>query len=137
MVSSLLLALVIQGYTVPAPGSVERTAVLDALRAKTQRALRGQKVVFKVNVMRQAGDWIFFKGKGLQPNGEAIDYKKTVYADDVKEGMFDDWVCALFKRQNGKWVVKTYVWGATDVPYEGWPKEFGAPRVVFDLPDSP
>jgi hypothetical protein len=136
MIPSLVLCLAAQSFTVPEPGSAVRRAVLDSLRAKTRAELRGVKVVFQVDHLRRSGDWVFFKGKGLNADGSAIDYSKTTFAAEVKEGMFDDWVCALFHRSKGKWTVKAYAWGATDVPYVEWWKKYGAPKEIFDFSEG-
>lgn len=118
------------GYNVPKPGSPDRKAIMDVLRAPIQKAI-GKKVIFRVDLIRQSGQWAFMRGAPLQTNGKAMDYKGTKFEEDVKLGMFEDWVCALFKKSNGKWKVVNWSLGATDVAFDGWDKKYGAPRSIF------
>jgi len=115
------------------PNAKERKAVLDGLRVRVQKEL-GQKVVFRVDDIRIYKTWSFMRGQPLSPSGKVIDYKKTIYKEALKEGLFDDWVCAVLKRKNNKWIIVRYVLGATDVAYDGWDQELGLPRALFGLP---
>lgn len=116
-------------YT-PKPGTAERKAIMDALRAPVMQDL-GQRVVFVVEDLKVKDGWAFLFGTPRQPNLKAVDYRKTRYAEDVKEGMFDDNISALLHRESGAWKVKAFIIGATDVPWVPWPEEFGAPREIF------
>ena len=116
----------------PAKGSAERKGILDALRVPVQRELN-TKVQFKIDSIKTQSGWAFIRGVPQQTSGAKIDYSKTKYAEQVRQGMFDDWIGALLRKKNGKWTVVTYVIGATDVAYEPWPKQYGAPRAIFDL----
>lgn len=135
MVGALVLTLVVaapvQEVTSPPVGSPVRKAVLDALRVSTKRSLKGKRVVFKVDHMKQQGNWVFFTGKGLNPDGSELDYRGTAFQEAKDADMFADWVCALFQKRKGKWKVERWVWGATDVTWIGWWKETGAPRAIF------
>lgn len=115
----------------PGAGSPLRKAILDAWRVPVQKSLKGRPVLFKVTTLRVSGDWAFVSGKAIQPNGRPMDYRGTVYQEAIDAGVFDDWVCGLLKRTNGKWSVKAWALGATDVPWDGWDKRFGAPRAIF------
>ena len=116
-------------YT-PAAGSGERKAIMDTLRVPVERELK-QKVVFKVDHLKVRSDWAFIRGVSEQPGGKAIDYRDTRYREAIEQGVFDDWFCALLRRQGGKWKVVVYSIGATDVVYEGWDKEHKAPSEIF------
>ncbi|HEX8686792.1 MAG TPA: hypothetical protein VF736_21215 [Pyrinomonadaceae bacterium] len=116
-------------YT-PAPGSAERKAITDALRAPVERELR-QKVVFKVDGLKVQGGWAFLRGVPQTPDGGRLDYKATSYRQQVEEGVFDDGVVALLRKQAGRWRVVKYVIGATDVPYVTWDKDYKAPSAIF------
>jgi hypothetical protein len=118
-----------QTYT-PKQGSTERKALMDALRVPVEKDLN-KKVVFKIDHLKIHGNWAFMRGVPQQPNGARMDYRGTAYQQAIKAGFFDDWICALWKNQNGKWQVVRYVIGATDVVYEGWDKEYGAPAAIF------
>ena len=114
----------------PKPGTRERQAIADALRAPVQRELK-RKVAFKVDHLRVQGDWAFMKGVPQQPGGGAMDYRGTGYQEAIDAGAFDDGVVALLRRRGGKWQVVKYVIGATDVPYVEWDKEYRAPAAIF------
>ncbi len=119
-----------RGPYTPAPGSAERKAITDALRAPVERELR-QKVVFKVDRLKVQGGWAFLSGVPQTPDGGQLDYKATPYRQQVEEGMFDDGVVALLRKQGGRWRVVKYVVGATDVPYVTWDKDYKAPAAIF------
>ncbi|MEW6125778.1 MAG: hypothetical protein AB1757_01835 [Acidobacteriota bacterium] len=123
------VATLAQTYT-PKAGTPERKAIMDALRAPVEKEL-GKQVVFKVDHLKLQGDWAFMRGVPQQPGGKRMDYRGTAYQQAIKDGIFDDWICALLKKQNGKWRVIRYVIGATDVVYEGWDKEYRAPSAIF------
>ena len=59
-------------YT-PAPGSAERRAVADALRAPVERELR-QKVVFKIDALKLKDGWAFLRGVRVIVAGLDQDY---------------------------------------------------------------
>lgn len=118
----------------PAAGSAERKAVLDALRVPVEKELK-KKVVFKVDALKVQGAWAFVRGVPQQPGGKAMDYRGTVYEQAIADGAFDDWVCALLRREGGRWRVVAHSIGATDVVYSNWPEEHKAPRAIFDLPE--
>jgi len=130
----LLLAVcglaVAQAPTTPKAGSPERKALMDALRVPVEKSLK-QKVIFQVDSLKVLGNWAFMTGKPRTPKGSAIDYKKTSYREAIEAGAFDDWVCALFKKSNGKWKVVQHAIGATDVVWDGWDKQYGAPKSIF------
>jgi hypothetical protein len=118
-----------QAHT-PKAGSPERKALMDALRLPVEKEL-GRKVIFKVDHLKVLDDWAFMRGLPQQPNGSAIDYRGTSHEQAIKDGIFDDGICALLKRQGDKWTVITYQIGATDVPWVTWGEEFKAPAAIF------
>lgn len=120
----------------PGPGSAERRAILDALRAPVEKELK-RKVVFKVDKLKVFGGWAFALGTPQQPGGKAMDYSGTPYGQQVRDGAFDDGFSALLRLRAGKWKVVTYNIGATDVTWSNWPAEHKAPAELFDLPQIP
>jgi hypothetical protein len=108
----------------------KRKAILDALRPTVERDLK-QKVLFRVDKLRATNDWAFLSGAAVRPDGGPIDYRKTRYADALNSGAFDDWLCALLRRKNGRWTVTAYALGATDVTWAGWDTDYKAPRALF------
>ena len=119
-----------QGAYTPAPGSAERKAIAEALRPPVERELK-QKVVFKVDRLKVQGGWAFLRGVPQTPAGGRLDYKATSYRQQVEEGVFDDGIVALLRKQGGRWRVVKYVVGATDVPYVTWDKDYKAPAAIF------
>jgi hypothetical protein len=118
------------GTTTPAPGSPERKAIADALRAPVERELK-QKVIFKIDRLKVQNGWAFLSGVPQRPDGGKVDYSSTPYKEAIKEGAFDDSIVALLRRKAGKWQVVKYVIGATDVPYVTWDKDYKAPSAIF------
>jgi len=119
-----------QTLSVPKQGAPVRKAILEALRKPVEKDL-GQKIVFQLDTIRVMGDWAFVSGKPRTASGKPVDYLKTRYRDAVNSGAFDDWICALFKKQGKQWRVLRFAIGATDVVWDGWDKEFKAPRAIF------
>ena len=116
-------------YT-PKPNSIERKQILNALRFLVETELK-KAVVFKVDHLKVLNEWAFMRGVPQQADGKRMEYKGTPYEEAIKEGIFDDWICALLKKEKGKWRVVSYAIGATDVVYEGWDKEYRAPAAIF------
>jgi len=116
-------------YT-PKPNSIERKQILDALRSPVESELK-KPVVFKVDHLKVSRDWAFMHGVPQQPGGKKMNYTGTSYEGAIKEGLFDDWICALLRKEKGKWRVVRYAIGATDAPYDGWDKELNAPSDIF------
>jgi len=81
----------------PAVGSPERTAIVDSLRKPVQEYLK-KPIVFKITTFNVLGDWAFLIGTPLQPGEKAMDYRGTPLEDSIREGAFDDWFCALLKK---------------------------------------
>lgn len=126
----------LEGPYTPERGSPERKAILDALRMPVEKQLK-QSVIFKVDHLKVQVGWAFFIGKPQQPDGSAVDYSNTVYDEAVEAGAFDDGIVALLQSSGGKWRVKQFVIGATDVPYVDWDKKYRAPKGVFKLDAKP
>lgn len=114
----------------PGVGSIERKAILKALRVVVQKEIKRQPL-FKVDHLKVQDQWAFLRGVPQQPGGKSMDYTGTPYQEAIRLGVFDDWICALLRKQRGKWQVVTYVIGATDVAYEGWDKQYQAPPSIF------
>ena len=103
---------------------------MDLLRVPVEKELK-QKVIFKIDHLKVMSGWAFMTGKPLRSAGKNVDYKKTIYREAVDSGAFDDWICALWRKQGSKWRLVRYAIGATDVVWDPWPKDFGAPKAIF------
>lgn len=116
--------------TTPKQGSAERKSIMEAMRIPIEKDLK-QRVIFQVDHLKVQGQWAFFSGKNLTRAGKKIDYRKTRYKEAIEHGAFDDWTCALLKKTGKKWKVIQYAIGATDVVWDGWYREYGAPKAIF------
>lgn len=116
-------------YT-PEKGSVERTAILAALRVPVEKELK-QKIQFSVENFKSNGTWAFLSGDPQNMNGGKPNYKGTEYQEAINADMFDNNFFALLKKTGGKWKVVTYAIGCTDVCYLDWWKKYKAPKAVF------
>jgi hypothetical protein len=72
----------------PAPGSAERRAILDALRAELRR-WHEVEVAFVVDRLRVARDWAWVETRPQSPDGQS---------------QYED-VSALLRREQGRWRV--------------------------------
>lgn len=113
----------------PPVGSPERKAIMDALRVPVEADLR-QPVIFKVLFLRANSQWACLNATPLRPDSTRLDYRKTRYQEQIREGMFEDNVAALLKKMAGRWTVVTFHIGHTDAIWMGWDREFGAPSSI-------
>lgn len=122
----------------PAAGSPLRKAILDALRPNIEKDV-GQKVVFIVSALRVYQGWAYVACRPVKPDLKPIDFMKTKYKQALLDGVFDgDSTYALLKQSKGKWVVKTFVIGPTDVAWSNWMEEpYYAPKTLFPPPFGP
>jgi hypothetical protein len=117
-------------FTTPKAGTAERKLVLDAARVPVERDL-GQPIVFEVTTLRVTPDWAFVHGMPKRPDGGPVDYSKSIYADDVKDGSFSGQAAVLLARDGAGWRVVTYSVGFGDVVWDSWDEEFGAPAWLW------
>ena len=110
----------------PRVGSLERKAILDCIRETCARDLK-QDVIFKVGLLNVAGEWAAARVIPLRPDGGAIDYSKTHYKELDEEGAFDGEGEALLRRENGKWRLVKWRFGASDTELSMWLEELRAP----------
>jgi len=130
----LLLAITTLAQTnpyTPAPGSAQRKAIMDSLRVPVEKKVN-KKVVFKVDHLKVKDGWAFMRGVPQQPGGKKMDYSNSPYQEEINDGLFDDWICALLHKEGAKWRVVVYIIGATDVPYLGWDEAYKAPSSIFE-----
>lgn len=115
--------------TVAGPVTAEgalRKELLDTLRTAVANDL-GSPIVFVVKKATVDGDWAFLLTTPQRTPEKQIDWSKTVCSGDVSH-----LVGALLKREDGMWGVKAMALCPTDVAWETWPKDYGAPANIFD-----
>ena len=116
--------------------SPDRIIILNLLRSKVRPQIK-QDVTFVVRSLQLKNNYAFFKGNVRDSNGGPIDFRKTIFKDAEKEGMFDgDPVYALLKKVNGKWKYLVHAIGPTDVVYACWASTYKAPKELFDYNDD-
>lgn len=120
-----------QAFREPAKGSVERAAILDALRPAVEAEMRGP-VEFVIHTMRVSPSWAFVQADPQRPGGGAIDPEETGFAGetDFMDGLT---VHALLAFQSGRWNLVDHYVGPTDVAYAGWPRRYGVPPAIAGL----
>ena len=109
----------------PARGSAERKAILDTIRPQAQGKLGGA-VEFVVKEMRVQDGFCFTVLEPQRPGGGKI--ANTFAEAESMDGLT---IYALLRKTGNGWSVLAYVIGPTDVAYEPWPEEYGAPRSIF------
>ena len=119
-----------QSARTPAPGSEERAAIMDALRVPAEKEFK-QKVIFKVDTLRVAGDWAYAKVSPTKPNGDEIDFSKTKYREQVELGAFDPQGEALLRIEGGDWRIVEWAFGSTDVPSVAWAGKHKLPKSLL------
>jgi len=114
----------------PKKGTLERNQIIAVLREAVQKELK-KTVVFRIDALKVQQDWAFLLGVPLEKSGKPLDYRGTKYQEFIESGMFDDWICALLRKQGKRWQVIAYTIGATDVPFSDWAERYAAPKELF------
>lgn len=120
-----------QSARTPAPGTEERAAIMDALRIPAEKELK-QRVIFKVDRLRVAGDWAYARVSPTKPNGDDIDFSKTKYRKQVELGAFDPQGEALLRLEEDGWTVLEWAFGGTDVASAAWGDKYRFPQSLLD-----
>ena len=99
-------------FSSPAAGTPERKAILDALRPGVERELGVRPIQFVVEEIRVGGGWAFVRANPQRKGGGAIRNP-----DENMDGVHTE---AILQRQGGRWVVREFGVGSTDVWFLGW-----------------
>ena len=94
-----------QAVHTPGPGSAERRAILDAVRAPLVQHVGGQ-VEFVVQELRVGGGWAYLRAQPQRPGGGSIP------ADEYMDGNI---TYAMLQQQGGRWVIENWSYGSNDV----------------------
>lgn len=116
--------------TTPPANSVERMAIMNALRTPVEKELK-QRIQFTIKHFKVTDTWAFIQGEPLTLKLVQPDYKGTPYQKAIDADAFDNNYQALLKKTAGKWKVVTYLIGCTDVCWLGWDEKHKAPKVIF------
>lgn len=117
------------------PGTTADTITdpLAIAAAPTISADIGVPVTLHPRVSRTDGDWGWIVAQPWTPEGAAIDWSQTLHASRAENGVMDSSgaVYVLLKRENGAWRVINHAVAPTDVAWEGWAQQYGAPDALF------
>ena len=115
-----------QGVHIPAPGSAERQAILDAARAKVAADLGYKEAIrFRVEDLRVHKGWALLNGQPVTPTGKPI-HKNCIESDEL--------TIVLLRFRDGAWhVERGGTTCATDAFWLQWQEELGAPSEIFEL----
>ena len=81
-----------------------------------------------------AAGFAFVTAGALSTNGRPVDFRRTRYRAAIDAGMFDGGdqpIIALLEFEHGRWQLKDYVVGPTDVAFAEWWRIHSAPRSIF------
>jgi hypothetical protein len=123
---------VAQSVTQPSHGSRLRKELLDAARPVFEKETGGpvEFVVHRLNVME---GWGFGDVLLQRPRGRTIDWSKTKYAEDEKNGAFDPGGSFFLLKQSGaNWTVVEFATGPTDVAWDSWRQDYHLPSQLFE-----
>lgn len=129
--AAAVLRVASSGYVTPGRGSKERAAIMDAARGPVSAAI-GQTVIFVVSVLRTDGEWAYLQATPKNPDGSDLDWAKTRFAEDFADGIMDDQVMVLLRKQGGRWSTVDHVIGPTDVYWYNWIDGYGLPEALFN-----
>lgn len=104
---------------------------MDVLRVPCEKDL-GQRIIFRVQTLRVAGDLAFARVVPIQPDGKEIDYSRTKYREQLEEGAFDAEGETLLRRDGENWRVLEWRFGATDTEVEIWRDKYHLPKSLFE-----
>ena len=107
-----------------------RPAIMQAARGTAQSDI-GKPVRFLADTLNRQGDWVFLLAAMQDVHGRPIDFAGSKLAAAASEGMVSDRYAALLHRRGASWTVIAHATGPTDVAWEGWAEEYGAPAELF------
>lgn len=110
----------------PARGSVERKAILNAVRPLVEARLN-PPVEFVVDWMRVGSGWAFVGLAPQRPGGGAVDLRQTTFSDQA-DYMDGTQTYGLLRYQYDRWNVIDYAIGPTDVFWHGDPLYLRLPQ---------
>jgi hypothetical protein len=118
----------------PTFGTPERAAIMSAIHAVRDPDMKGQANKYVASWLQTDGTFAFMMGQVVTPEGKQPNWKATVYAKDIEEGIFDGGhIEALVKKEGGQWrvVENGSAIGSTDVWWFGIWDTTGAPKSLF------
>ncbi|PQO22993.1 hypothetical protein C2I36_10200 [Rhodobacteraceae bacterium WD3A24] len=115
------------------PHGPDGRAIIARARETVARVI-GQPVEFDIEVLRAGGGWAYLQATPRQPDGHAIEWMNTPFAQDWQADMMSDVVMVLLREAGDVWQVQDYVIGPTDVYWFGWMERHALPQTLFMAP---
>jgi hypothetical protein len=116
--------------TTPPQGSPLRTELMDALRPVVAAEIGGP-IEFTVKTLRVMGPWAYLHVRPQRPGGKPIDWSRTKFREDMRQGHMSDGTMALLHRSGSAWRVVEHSIGPSDVAWDGWTAPHRVPRKLF------
>jgi hypothetical protein len=123
----------------PAPSpDAARQAVIDVLTPLIATEI-GAQIQLQPTTVNVSDAWAYVVAQPRNTDGAQIDWATTNLASRYENGAMDTGggVHALLRNEGGTWVVVQHVIAPTDVAWEAWPTEHGAPATIFESPATP
>ena len=114
----------------PSRGSPLRAELMDALRPTVMSEIGGP-IEFVVKELRVMQQWAYAFVHPQRPGGIPIDWNRTKFREDYRQGTMGDDVMALMRHDGVRWTVVEYAIGPTDVTWDGWRQDRRLPRRLF------
>src|SRR5690606_4851833 len=112
--------------------SAEYKIIVEAARSSATRELK-LPVSLKAEVVNNAGDWAFVTASIVDSWGAPFDYRGTPLEEAAAAGGVSTLYVGLLRRRDTTWTLVKQAIGPTDVAWEGWSGEFGAPEALFTV----
>ncbi len=121
----------------PPKGSELRKSILDAARPTFEQEIGGP-VEFVVTTLNVLDEWAYGDVKVQRPGGAPINWRKTKFAEDYAQGMFDPEHNLFLLQEGGDgWTLVEYAIGPTDVAWDWWRQQHHISAELFGgLPDG-
>jgi len=117
----------------PPAGSVTFTALVTAARPGVEAEI-GQPVGLVVSRLATLDGWAYLQATPVAPDGGAIDWATTPFAEPMREGFMSDVYMALLREGGAGWELVDHEFGPTDVAWYGWVEAYGLPETLFYTP---
>lgn len=107
-----------------------RESIMDSAREPIEGAI-GPPVIFVVEHLRTNDQWAFLHAVPKRKDGSDIDYRGTVYQEAIDADAFGGTAAILLRRNGDEWVVVDWALGFSDVVWDTWDEEHGAPDELW------
>ena len=112
-------------------GTPERARLLDAARPTFESEIGGP-IEFVVTTLNAYDGWAFGNVRVQRPGGQPIDWRRTQFAEDYAQGMFETGGhFFLMRSEGGAWTMVEYALGPTDVAWDWWRQQHSLPEALF------